>query len=139
MSLPSSSQSSGDARSQIQGRRPAQIGKIEKAKDPRRALYRLAAYLAYYKWALGMVLIFVVIYTLLGLLGPYLMGQAIDRFIGGKNPTGLARLAIWMLVVYLLNNLFQAIANWVMARVSQNALKRMRGDLFEHLQELPIS
>jgi ATP-binding cassette subfamily B protein len=86
-----------------------------------------------------MVLVLVVIYTILGLLGPYLMGQAIDRYIDGKDAAGLARIAIWMLVIYLLNNLFQAIANWVMARVSQGALKRVRGDLFQHLQRLSLS
>jgi len=139
MTLQSSSQTSGDARSRIQGRRPAQVGKIEKAKDPRRALARLVPYLGYYKWALGIVLVFVVIYTFLGLIGPYLMGQAIDRYIDGKDAAGLARIAIWMLVVYLSNNIFQAIANWTMARVSQGALKRLRGDLFQHLQKLSLS
>jgi ATP-binding cassette subfamily B protein len=44
-----------------------------------------------------------------------------------------------MLAVYLLNNLFQAIANWVMAGISQRALKQMRKDLFSHLQTLPIA
>ena len=129
----------GDARSRIQGRRPGQPGKIEKAKDARRALLRLMPYLGFYKVTLGMVLVLVVIYTILGLLGPYLMGQAIDRYIDGKDAPGLARIAIWMLVIYLLNNLFQAIANWVMARVSQGALKRVRGDLFQHLQRLSLS
>ena len=33
----------------------------------------------------------VVLYTLLGLVGPYLMGVAIDRFIGGKDAAGLVR------------------------------------------------
>jgi ATP-binding cassette subfamily B multidrug efflux pump len=139
MALHSSSPTSGDARSSIQGRRPAQVGKIEKAKDPRRALARLARYLGYYKWALAIVLVFVVVYTLLGLLGPYLMGQAIDRFIGAKDAAGLRRIAVLMLVVYVSNNLIQAVANWVMARVSQGALKRLRGDLFKHLQKLSLS
>ena len=138
MSMQSSSHTSGDARSRIQGHRPAQVGKIEKAKDPRQALTRLGPYLGYYKWVLGGVLVLVVIYTLLGLIGPYLMGQAIDRFIEGKDAAGLAQIAVWMLAVYLLNNLFQAIANWVMARISQGSLKRLRGDLFEHLQKLSI-
>jgi ATP-binding cassette, subfamily B, multidrug efflux pump len=139
MTLQSSSSSGADARTRIQGRRPGQVGKIEKAKDPRRAIIRLGAYLGYYKWAMAMVLVMVVIYTLLGLLGPYLMGRAIDRYIIGKDPAGLVRIAILMLVVYVANNVFQAIANWVMARVSQGALKKLRGDLFEHLQELSIS
>jgi ATP-binding cassette subfamily B multidrug efflux pump len=139
MTLQSSSSSGLDARTRIQGRRPSQITKIEKAKDPRRAMIRLGAYLGYYKWAMAIVLVMVLIYTTLGLLGPFLMGRAIDRFIGGKDPAGLARIAILMLVVYLGNNIFQAIANWVMARVSQGALQRLRGDLFEHIQQLSIS
>ena len=81
----------------------------------------------------------VLIYTVLGLIGPYLMGQAIDRFITTKQAAGLARIALIMLAVYLLNNLFQAIANWVMAGISQRALKQMRKDLFTHLQTLPIA
>jgi len=33
-----------------------------------------------------------------------------------------------MLAVYLLNNLFNAIANWLMSDISQRALKQMRKD-----------
>jgi ATP-binding cassette subfamily B multidrug efflux pump len=44
-----------------------------------------------------------------------------------------------MLAAYVLNNLFQALANWVMADISQQALKLMRRDLFQHLQTLPAS
>jgi ATP-binding cassette subfamily B multidrug efflux pump len=64
---------------------------------------------------------------------------AIDRYIVGKNVGGLAPIALWMLAAYLLGNLFEAAANWVMADISQRALKQMRGDLFEHLQNLSLS
>jgi ATP-binding cassette subfamily B protein len=97
----------------------------------------LLRYLDLFKVGLVMVLVCVVIYTLLGLVGPYLMGVAIDRFIAVKQLAGLAPIALWMLAVYVLNNLFQAIANWVMADISQRALKYMRRDLFQHLQTLP--
>lgn len=112
---------------------------IEKARDPRNALIRMLPYLSAYKVALLAVLICVIIYTLLGLVGPYLMGVAIDRFIATKQAAGLVKIATLMLVVYLLNNLFNAIANWVMADVSQRALKQMRRDLFQHLQSLSLS
>jgi len=111
---------------------------IEKAHNPRQAVTRLLPYLLPFKIAILAVLGFTVIYTLLGLAGPYLMGVAIDRFIAGKDPAGLARLALLMLGAFLLNNVFQAIANWVMARVSQRALKQLRRDLFRHLQTLSI-
>jgi ATP-binding cassette subfamily B multidrug efflux pump len=129
---------SSDVRASMQ-RRPSHPGKIEKARNPRHALIRLLFYLSPFKVALVMVFGFVLIYTVLGLIGPYLMGVAIDRFISTQEMAGLARIALLMLVVYLLNNLFQAIGNWVMAGISQRALKQIRHDLFQHLQTLSLS
>ena len=132
----SSREESSDFRMRMQSRGPARPGKIEKAQNPSRALARLLPYLKPFKVTIILVLVLVLIYILLGLIGPYLMGRAIDIFIGGKDPAGLARIALFMLVAYLLNNRFQALANWLMARVSQRALKQLRGDLFEHIQTL---
>ncbi len=141
---PNMSDHSGDRRPdslrmRMHGRSPAVPGRIEKALNPRRAMARLFNYLKPFRLALGLVLLLVVAYTLLGLVGPYLMGVAIDRFIGSKDAAGLVRTALLMLGVYLANNAFQAAANWVMARISQRALKQLRRDLFEHLQTLSLS
>ncbi len=127
----------GGFRSSMQ-RGPVEPGKLEKARDPRNALTRLLPYLLPFRLVLMLVLGFVLIYTILGLIGPYLMGVAIDKYIASQDVTGLAKIAIWMLVVYLLNNLFQAISAWLMSDVSQRALKQLRKDLFSHLQTLPI-
>jgi ATP-binding cassette subfamily B protein len=134
-----SGSSTSNIRSMMMPRRPADPGKIEKAKDPLRAVKGLLRFLLPFKTGMLIVFGLVLIYTVLGLIGPYLMGQAIDRFITTKQAAGLARIALLMLAVYLLNNLFQAIANWVMAGISQRALKQMRKDLFTHLQTLPIA
>jgi ATP-binding cassette subfamily B multidrug efflux pump len=136
MSLQTTQTSS--VRSMMQ-RRPADPGRIEKARDPRRALGGLLRYLGPYKAGMALVFVLVLIYTLLGLVGPYLMGVAIDHFISSKQAAGLVTIALWMLAVYVLNNLFQAIAAWVMSNISQRALKQMRKDLFTHLQNLPIA
>ncbi len=112
---------------------------IEKAHNPRMALLRLLPYLKPFKIKLGAVFAVVVAYTLLGLVGPYLMGVAIDRFIGAKDASGLPLIALLMLGAYLFYNLFQALANWVMARISQQALKQIRRDLFTHIQTLSLS
>jgi ATP-binding cassette subfamily B multidrug efflux pump len=129
---------SGGFRAVVQ-RRPSNPGRIERARDPRHALIRLVPYLGPFKVVLSLVAGCILIYTILGLIGPYLMGRAIDQFISKKQIAGLAQVAIWMLVVYLLNNLFQAIAGWLMAAVSQRALKQLRRDLFTQLQTLPLS
>jgi ATP-binding cassette subfamily B protein len=125
-------------RQRLQGGGPGMRRNIEKAGDPRRALLRLLPYLKPYRLALLGVLALVVLYTMLGLAGPYLMGVAIDQFIAGQDPAGLARTALLMLGSYLLNNLFHAWAGWAMSGLSQRALKGVRTDLFDHLQTLTV-
>jgi ATP-binding cassette subfamily B multidrug efflux pump len=120
-------------------RGPSRIRRIERAKDPRSTLNRLLPYLERFKVGMALVITFVLIYTVLGLMGPYLMGVAIDRFISTKDIYGLAGIALLMLATYVLNNVFQAIANWIMAEISQRALKQIRRDLFAHLQTLSLS
>jgi ATP-binding cassette subfamily B protein len=120
-------------------RRPAGVGRIEKAHDPRNALRRLVPYLTHFKVALIGVLALVMVYTLLGLAGPALMRLAIDKAIVPGDAGLLLQIAVVMLAAFLFNNLLQATANWVMARISQRALKNLRRDLFSHLQTLSLS
>lgn len=127
-----------EGRASLQARHPMAIGKIEKARDARHALARLLPYLRPFRVALTIVLACVLLYTALGLLGPYLLGKAIDEYLIPKRLEGLGQITLLMLAVYLLNNLFQAIANWAMAAVSQQALQQLRQDLFDHIQELPL-
>jgi ATP-binding cassette subfamily B protein len=132
-------QDTQNIRATMMPRRPAGMSKIEKPRNARHALIRLLPYLNPFKVTLGLVFAFVLIYTILGLIGPYLMGVAIDKFIATKELAGLAQIALWMLIAYLLNNLFQVVAGWLMAAVSQRALQQLRGDLFTHLQTLTLS
>ncbi len=134
-----STPATSNVRASLQPRPGARVGVIEKATNPRHALVRLTAYLRPYGTVLAIVLACVLIYTVLGLIGPYLMGVAIDRFIAVRQLAGLERIALLMLAVYLLNNLFQALASWLMSDISQRALKQVRTDLFGHLQTMALS
>jgi len=138
MSYQSGSQTVSTMRDRFAARGPGRPVRFEQASNPRQALIRLLEYLKPFKYTMVLVMVFVVIYTLLGLLAPYFMGRAIDEFIGGNDSAGLLRMSLYMLGAYVANNLFQAIANWIMARVSQDALKLVRRDLFQHLQQLSI-
>jgi ATP-binding cassette, subfamily B, multidrug efflux pump len=114
-------------------------GRIEKAKDARGSLHRLATYLKPHKASLILVFVLVIIYTALALVGPYLMGVAIDQYISVRNADGLLRIVLIMLAAYLLSAGGQALANFIMANVSQKTLQSLRRDLFEHLQTLSLS
>ena len=117
---------------------PGHGGHIEKAKDVKETFKRIISYFSPYKSALIIVFSLVVIYTLAGLVGPYLLGRAIDEYIVKKDLSGLTRISIYMLIAYLLSFGFQTISSWIMASVSQGALKKLRTDLFQHLQLLSL-
>ena len=135
---PSIQRNASEIRSQVMRGGPGRPGKIEKARDPRQALVRLIPYLKPYTVLLVIVFTFILASTALGLAGPYLMGQAIDKFIAVRKISGLATIALWMLTVYVLGNLCDAASGWLMAGVSQKALKGVRHDLFGHLQTLSL-
>ena len=118
---------------------PAIPGRIEKPRNSAMAVNRLLEYLSPFRFRLWVVFFLVVFYSMLGLAGPYLMGVAIERFIGQKNVSGLEIISLTLLLVYLSYNLFQLIAGWIIAKVSQTALKQLSGDLFRHIQTLPVS
>jgi ATP-binding cassette subfamily B protein len=136
---PSSNRSNVNNIRAAMGRGGMVPGKIEKAGDPRRALTRLTMYLSPYKSTLILVLVFVLAYILLGLAEPYLIGRAIDKYISTKQIKGLSNLSLLLLTAYFFDNAFQAISSWLMAHISQDALRRLRRDLFEHLQKLSIA
>ena len=119
--------------------RAMHVGKIEAAKNPKSALVRLLPYLLPFKAGIAWVLGLVVVYTFLGLIGPYLMGVAIDHLLRTKLSVGLARISLVMLIVYVLYNVLQAVSGRLMASISQRALKQLRAELFSRVQRLPVS
>ena len=127
-----------DVRSMLQRRR-GQPGRIEKAKDPRKAFSRLAACLLPFRAGLALVAVLVLAFSVLSLLGPRLLGLALDRAIAQRDIRLLPGYAAAMLAAYLFSNLLQLLANWLMAGISQRALGRLRGELFSHLQRLPMA
>jgi ATP-binding cassette subfamily B multidrug efflux pump len=112
--------------------------RIEKARDARGALRRLLATLRPYKWALAIVFVLVAVSTVLDLLGPFLMGVAIDEFIIAGDLAGLPRIILLMLGAYVGGWLATVGQNVIMARVSQQAMRELRRDLFGHLQTLSL-
>ncbi len=111
---------------------------IEKAKDPRSAVTRLLSYLRPFRLQLGIVLILVVTSTLLSLIGPYLIGVAIDQFIVTGDVEGLLKIALLMVGTYLAQTLTSMGGGWIMVKVAQRVLKDLRKELFEHLQTLSL-
>ena len=110
----------------------------QKARDPRAALNRLGAYLRPQALNLSVVMVLVVLNTGLELLGPYLLGVAIDRFIGPRDLDGLIRISLFLLGSYAAAWFTQFGQAYTIVAVTQNVLRALRRDLFEHLQTLSL-
>jgi len=131
----------GMAQAPGMGRGPGMGGAaapVQKARDPRAALNRLAAYLRPQVLNLTGVMVLVVLNTGLELLGPYLLGVAIDRFIGPRDLDGLMRISLLLLASYVAAWFTQFGQSYTIVAVTQNVLRTLRRDLFEHLQTLSL-
>ncbi|MGC9358643.1 MAG: ABC transporter transmembrane domain-containing protein, partial [Anaerolineae bacterium] len=80
----------------------------------------------------------VLIDTLTQLAAPYLIGQAVDRFIIQGDLTGLTRIMLLLLGVYVAGWLGRAVQFMSTVRMGQQILYRMRGQLFRHFQALSL-
>lgn len=107
-------------------------------KDRKGTIARLWHYLRHERARLTIALLLIAGTSGLGLLGPLLMGRAIDNYISTGDMAGLGRLMLLMLAVYI----GVSILTWLQARVmSQVALRTvhlLRKDIFAKLQRLPL-
>ncbi|KSU80960.1 ATP-binding cassette, subfamily B [Fictibacillus enclensis] len=112
--------------------------KVEKAKDWQGTLRQIWIYLAREKGRLWLVLLMVVLSSVFGLLGPFMIGKAIDNYIITRDNSGLLRLLAGLLGVYVLNSVALWFQNYWMIGIAQNTVFSMRTQLFRHLHKLPI-
>jgi ATP-binding cassette subfamily B multidrug efflux pump len=113
-------------------------GAIETPKSVRGALSRLLRYLGSYRIYLVLTLVLTVVSTLLSLAGPYFIGVAIDQYLIPNDLEGLAQIALLIAAIYLVGMVIDMGTGWVMATISQQTLKQLRKDLFEHTQTLSL-
>jgi len=114
------------------------LGKNDKAKDARGTLRRLWNYLSEMKVILYLVILMVFISSAASLLGPFLVGKAIDEYIVTKETSGLIGLVIGLVAVYIFHSLSVWFQNYWMIGVAQDTVYRLRKDLFHQLHQLSI-
>ncbi|MGM0942467.1 MAG: ABC transporter ATP-binding protein [Bacillota bacterium] len=116
-----------------------QVTSNKKAKDTAGTIKRIWAYLAREKVKLTLIILMVIASSSLSLLGPYMIGMAVDDFIVTKESAGLAALLIWLVFIYLFHSLAIFLQNFWMIGVAQNTVYALRADLFHQFHHLPIA
>ena len=117
----------------------AQFGrKIERAKNARGAVRRLWGYLDRQRGTLIAASLMVLATIGLDLMGPYLLGRAIDLYLTPHRVAGLGRLGALLMTLYAASALLNWLQNYLMAGAAERTVRDLRADLFEKLQHLEL-
>ncbi|MFA9423152.1 MAG: ABC transporter ATP-binding protein [Sedimentibacter sp.] len=115
-----------------------------KPKDVSKTLRRLLRYLLEYKFQLVFIVIAIIGSSLSGVAGTYLLKPIINDyivpFIGKENPdlSGFMRMIGLMVAIYSFGVICSYTYNRLMVNVSTGTMRRIRVDMFEHVENLPI-
>ena len=116
----------------------------KKTKKSKTALRLLKYVFTTYKLQFFIVFVAIVISAFANVMGIQFIQRLIDEYIvpliGNQNPdfSSLLQAILSMAVVYIIGVLATYIYNRLMINISQGILNRIRTEMFEHMQTLPI-
>lgn len=105
----------------------------------RETLKRLLSYLFKYKIQVILVLVCMLVTVVISLVNPLIIEDAIDVYIKNSDMPGLAKLAVFTVVLNIIFIVMVKIRMLVMAKVSNQILLDIRQELYEHIQTLSFS
>lgn len=121
----------------------------EKAKDFKGTMKKLMWYLSEFKAAIFFVMVFAVGSTVFNIVGPKILGKATTELFNGlvsKVSGGagidfdkIGRILVLLLGLYVCSALFSFIQGYIMTGVSQKMTYRMRREISEKIQRLPMN
>ncbi|GGD01843.1 ABC transporter ATP-binding protein [Pontibacillus salipaludis] len=113
--------------------------KPPKINDLKATLKRVWTYIAGQRKRFVLVMLMVVISSTLSLVGPYVLGVAVDRVIAKVETTTLFQLFLGLAAIYIFQMVTLILQNYWMIGISQHTVYTIRNHLFAHLQKLSLS
>ncbi len=115
-------------------------GKPKKAKDTAK---RLWGYIASYKLTLLLVVFLMLCSTLTSLAGSYILRPVINNVANGATPaseriSNLLYILMFIGAIYLVGIAANYMQQRLMMKIAQDSVEKIRNDLFNKLQELPV-
>ncbi|MGL5434224.1 MAG: ABC transporter ATP-binding protein [Lachnospiraceae bacterium] len=122
---------------------PMPAGGLGRPENRNATIRRLLAYLQEDRKKMAAALLFVILNAMGTLLGSYMLRPIINTYIvpvdGSRgDPVGLLRGLTVMAGVYLIGVCANYAQTKIMLTVAQNALQKIRNDLFVKMQSLPV-
>ena len=131
------------------GGRHAAIRGGEKPKDLKGTIKKSFAYLGIYKAGLALVMVLAALSSVFRVIGPRLLGNATDvlyKAVENGMLTGdiivdynaLLKVVIALCTLYVISYVFNIVQSFTTAQISNNITYRMRKDISEKINRLPI-
>jgi ATP-binding cassette, subfamily B, multidrug efflux pump len=114
------------------------MGEKVRARNTSGTLMRLWRYLRRERGPLALASLLVIGSTGLQLLGPLLIGIAIDDYIVPGDMAGLARISALLFGTYLVASGLMWLQAYILAGAAQRTIRHIRADLFRKVQTLPL-
>ena len=114
-------------------------GAIEKPKHQKQTLLRIWGYLQRQRLGMFLAITFVILSSILTLIGPLVIGIIIDDYIMAKDLPGTVRMLILLTAIYTVSALLSWLQQFVMIRISQKTIHILRKELFAKIQSLAVS
>lgn len=115
-----------------------QGGPIVKPKNQKATLLRIWKYLSENRLGVTLTIVLVIIGSLLSLLGPYIIGLTIDDHILKGDIEGTIMMALFLAGVYTVSGVTTWLQQYIMIIISHKTIRRLRQELFEKIQRLPL-
>ncbi len=126
----------------------SRFGEREKATDFRGTMGKLFRYMGRYKWLVLVVFIFAAASTTASIIGPKILGTATTTLVNGViakvSGTGeidfvkIGGILLEVLLIYIVSAAFGFVQGWIMANISTNVAYRLRQDISEKINRLPL-
>lgn len=110
-----------------------------KPKNVKKTMGRLLSYVSHEKWKLVIVFLCVIGGTVANLAGSYMLRPIINGLTSEEGSVNLLLQGIIAMAgVYLVAVAAQYLQQRIMVTISQNAIQKIRNELLEKLQKLPV-
>ena len=123
--------------------------RYQKPKDFKGTIKRLQSYLGLYKLAILVVMVFAVCSTIFNVVGPKILGKATTELfngliaklsgIGSIDFEKIGSILLTLMGIYALSAAFAMIQGWLMATISQKVSYKLRQDISEKINRLPLA
>ncbi len=129
----------GDGRGSRRRDAPAPGPRPEDVPDKHVSLRRIGRLFVPYRVRLGLLLSLIVLGSILSVASPFLLREAINKGIIGRDLTLLSWLVGGMIALAVINSVISVAQTWISNQVGQHVMHDLRAAVFAHLQRMSLA